>query len=192
MGHRISWVAVRGLDRETLLDRMKLAETGRPDEANEADISWATLPNGWTLVYSNDSRDAADDRLADLSQGATVIGAEINETVMYSRLACHEDGRRVWSVTHDSDKGRYNLDTVGEMPAVYEEVRALLFKEQEDDGGEESDTDYIFDVPVELAERLTGYRHDALDPESPLVFMALVSTIPPEPKWWQKLLGMRG
>lgn len=192
MGYRISWIAFKGLDRQTLLERTQLTETGQSDEANEEEFSLALLPTGWTVLFRNANGYATDERLAALSQGVTVVGVEINENTMCNRVACHEDGRLLWSVDYDCEKGRYNLDTTGRLPPVYEDIRTRLFAEQEADGGEESDTDYIFDVPVELAEHLTGYRHDGIIfEEGQPGFMALVSTAPAEPKWWQKLLGKR-
>ena len=36
-----------------------------------------------------------------------------------------------------------------------------MCSEQQKAGGRKADVDYIFDVPVELAQTLAGYRHDA-------------------------------
>jgi hypothetical protein len=35
-----------------------------------------------------------------------------------------------------------------------------LLKEQDSNGGIEADDDYVFDIPVELASMICGYRHD--------------------------------
>ena len=72
-----------------------------------------------------------------------------------------KDGQRVWSVTHDAQRDMEHLQTEGELPAVFTSIRDRLRSEQQKAGGRKADVDYIFDVPVELAQTLTGYRHDA-------------------------------
>jgi hypothetical protein len=64
------------------------------------------------------------------------------------------------SVTHDCEKGRYHLQVDGQAPPYLAAIRQRLTSEQDGSGGEKSDTDYIYDIPAELARELTGYRHD--------------------------------
>ena len=74
-----------------------------------------------------------------------------------------ENGGPVWSLSHDSSKGVMHLQTDGQLPKDFADIREKLFGEQDSDGGPVSDTDYIFDIPVELAAAVTGYRHDRSD-----------------------------
>ena len=88
-----------------------------------------------------------------------------------------KDGRRVWSVTHDAQRDMEHLQTEGELPAAFTSIRDRLRSEQQRAGGSKADVDYIFDVPVELAQLLTGYRHDADIPGADAeLFEVLVET----------------
>ena len=112
---------------------------------------------------------------------------------MCSLAACWRGGHRVWSVYHDSGgrSGSLHLDIKGEPPAPFAEIRTRLTSEQEAAGGKKARVDMVFDVPVELARSVTGYRHDQDIPElAKVAFEVLVSTQPPLKKsWFKKLLG---
>ena len=51
-----------------------------------------------------------------------------------------------------------NLDAEGNLPAFFQEIRTEAATQQANNKG--SDVDYVFDVPVEIAKRLCGYRYD--------------------------------
>ena len=55
MGYRIAWVGFEGLDRASCLTLTAMHDTTRLDEANEAPFSLASLPTGWTSLFSNAS-----------------------------------------------------------------------------------------------------------------------------------------
>ncbi len=48
----------------------------------------------------------------------------------------------------------------GTLPQQYDPIRKQHVTEQDEAGGESADVDAIFDVPVELARALTGFRYD--------------------------------
>jgi hypothetical protein len=79
---------------------------------------------------------------------------------MASGSFLYKNGRRVWSVTRESERGRYDLSVDGDPPEVLWSLRDSLFKEQDGAGGEGADVDFVFDVPVQLAAELCGYQHD--------------------------------
>ena len=79
---------------------------------------------------------------------------------MASSAFLYNNGYCLWSLSHQSDKGIYNLEVEGSPPEFFEGVRARLLKEQDDNGGTEAKVDYVFDIPVELASMFCGYRHD--------------------------------
>lgn len=160
MGYRISWIGFEGLDRAACLALIGMRDTARVDEANEAPFSMANLPTGWTILFSNDFDYASDHRLAVCSNACRVIGCRIDETIMYSSATAFENGHALWSVCHDSGEGLMHLQARGESPKEFADIREKLIAEQEADGGAEADTDYVFEIPVELAAVSTGYRHD--------------------------------
>ena len=92
-----------------------------------------------------------------LSAGCEVITADVEEHVMVSVATGWKDGQRVWSVTHDAQREMEHLQAEGELPAVFTSIRDRLRAEQQEAGGRRADVDHLFDVPVELAQTLTGY-----------------------------------
>ena len=74
---------------------------------------------------------------------------------MYSSATSWQRGRRLWSVEHDAQKALEDLDVQGDPPQEFAAIRDELFAKQTDES-----CDYIFDIPVELARTVTGYRHD--------------------------------
>jgi len=83
---------------------------------------------------------------------------------MTAILRAAEDGRELWSVSHINDPD-HALDVTGEPPAEFEEIRRKYEKQQ----AEDDDVDWLQEIPLELARRLSGYRVD----EDPIDFIAL-------------------
>jgi hypothetical protein len=137
-----------------------------------------------------------DPILQGLSGGCEVITGDVEEHVMVSIATGWKDGRRVWSVTHDGQRDMEHLQTEGDLPAAFTSIRDRLRSEQQTAGGRKADVDYTFDVPVELAQTLTGYRHDAdipgagADPFEVLIetsWSAAAST--ESPSLWKRFFG---
>lgn len=161
MGFRISWLAARGIGRERLLASLNLVDTGEPDEANEAPFSIADLPTGWSVLWSNDEAYADEALASALSRSdGPVLAVRVNETCMHSTAALFEHGQRRWRVHHEGDETIDFLEIDGEAPAearaIEEEARSL--QAEEDVGGAE--VDYMFDVPLEIARHVCGFKHD--------------------------------
>jgi len=142
------------------LKRSGLRDLGTEDEANEAPFSLAELPTGWVILFSNDFDFGAPENLINVSAGAVIISSQVEEHSMFSGAYCYANGREAWRVCHDSARGRHHLATQGTLPPEFEPIRIRLSAQQADNDRAEGDVDYIFDVPIELAAELTGYRHD--------------------------------
>jgi hypothetical protein len=160
MGFSISWIAFKDLGKEEVLRRVGFRDSGIVDEANEAPISFAELPIGWVVLFSNDFDYGAPEHLIEFSVGAVVLSCQAEEHVMFSAAHCYTNGQEAWSVSHDSQRGRYDLSTRGMLPQEFAPIKIRLNRQQDDSGGAASNVDYTFDIPVELAAALTGYRHD--------------------------------
>jgi hypothetical protein len=161
MGYSVSWLAVRGKPSIVVLSELGLQGTGEYDEVPDSPDIWgANLPDGWYLVFAN--RCDYVDRLPldRLSAAAQVVTCSVEEHVMVSWASGWSDGQKVWSVTHDSEQGIDHIEADGDFPPVFASLRDRLAAEQAGAGGEESDVDHLFDVPVELAKAVTGFRHD--------------------------------
>ena len=76
---------------------------------------------------------------------------------MVSRATGWKDGQLRWSVTHDAQKGLLHLDVQGELPPEFAAIRDGKLTEQ---AAGDRDVDYLFDIPVEMARSVAGYRHD--------------------------------
>jgi hypothetical protein len=162
MGYSISWLAVRGLTKDEILARLHLGDTGEVDEANEAPVSGAELPTGWYALFLNDFTHPflGPRALQNLSKGCAVVGCQVEEHVMVSASFYYIDGRHAWTLTHESEKGIKHLELHGATPGFLAELHAAGLKRQDEEGGEGAAVDYIFEVPLEAAERVCGYRHD--------------------------------
>lgn len=91
-------------------------------------------------------------------------------------------------MTHDSDTGGRHLAVEGAPPAELPTLTEKWFAEQDAQDAQKDDpfrADYIFEIPVELAELETGYRHDS----SGWDMVELVSTAPARKGFLQRLLS---
>ena len=181
MGFRLSWIAFGDTSLEVAAEAFGLAVGEGTAEMPEFDASGLAL-DGWSLLIFdrvNDRLTKAEE-ISNLSAGRDVIVVHVNETVMYVSAERWRDGVRVWSVSHDSDKGGRHLDVEGAPPAEFAVLREKWFTEQDAQDAQKDDpfrADYVFEIPVELAELDTGYRHDS----SGWDMVELVSTAPAEP-----------
>ncbi|HWI86969.1 MAG TPA: hypothetical protein VNT42_11690 [Sphingomonas sp.] len=86
---------------------------------------------------------------------------------MFSQARGYEAGAEVWRVVHDPEKGQslYALDVSGTPPPQLDGIIRDKRAEQEAEGGEDADADYIFDVPTELARSICGFMLGEVDPD---------------------------
>jgi hypothetical protein len=162
MGYSISWIAVRGIAKAEILTRLSLRDTGESDDASESPASGAALSTGWYVVFLNDLTHplVAPIALQKLSKGCEVVGCQVEEHVMFSASFYYLNGRRDWGISHEAEKGLYNLELENVVPSFVAEIHAAAQREQDTKGGKDAQVDHIFDVPLRAAERLCGYRHD--------------------------------
>jgi hypothetical protein len=159
MGYSLSWAALKGGSLETICSVFGLRRTDQKEEIAESEIDAAQIPTGWCLVLFN-RKEIEERLLRELSQFGEVVYCFVEDHVMFSTASGWRSGTSIWSVTHDCNKGRFHLEVTGTAPPAIEEIRKKLFAEQHADGGEKSDTDFVYDAPAELAKSLTGFRHD--------------------------------
>jgi hypothetical protein len=163
MGWSSSWVAVRGANKGELLASLGFEESGQEvaPGTRAAPFCCAQLERGWLVVFNEDFDWASAARVRQLSQFGLAVGCQFEDRVMMTSAACAaRDGVELWRVFHDNEASIYRLDVTGEPPAELAAIRDRLFKEQGAAGGDSSSTDYVHDVPIELAKAVCGYRHD--------------------------------
>ena len=162
MGYSISWLAFHGCSKEQILEATQFEETETPDEANESPQSGASFPNGWYIVFLNkfDHPLVSVESLSRLSQTCRIVAGQIEEHVMYSSCGEYSQGHRNWFVCHDAQEDLFNLETEGQLPDYFAEIKAATLKQQDAENAQNAEVDCIFDVPVLVGEKACGHRHD--------------------------------
>lgn len=167
MGLMCSWIGIQGAKKDAVLEALGLAATDRPVDpgCRQAPFSCAELPNGWLIIFSEDFDWADRERLLELSQFGLAVACQFEDKVeMESVASAARDGVELWRVYHKNDP--YGLlDVTGEPPEEFAGIRAHFLEKQEADGGEESSTDYLHDIPLEVAKAACGYRVDDSEDE---------------------------
>lgn len=159
MGFSLSWIAARGHSPQVVRAAIGLRPTGRHEDFPESHISAAQLPNGLYLVVF-DRQELTSSQLSQYSSKFDLFCGFVEEHVMCSSVAEWQRGIELWSVIHDAQKGILNLEVKGIPPANLAAIRDGLFAEQKDEDPQQPEVDHIFDIAVELAKELTGYRYD--------------------------------
>src|SRR5262245_13754688 len=160
MGFNLTWFAIQDVDAETFLERAGYADTGEPDEYYEADTSGGEMPDGWYVMVTDQMALVDPAKLAKLSVGGRLIVCGVYEGPMNSIAMEWREGKQVWCVFWDGGAEEKQLQVEGKLPdsfeAIHADVTALQAEIDKDGGG----TDVVFELPLDLAEEITGFRHD--------------------------------
>jgi hypothetical protein len=159
MGYSLSWAALKGGNLQKACEALGLRTSGKCEGILESKTVGVALPTGWYVVVFN-RRELKDRVLAQLSRSGEVVCCFVEDHVMVSWASGWRAGSKVWSVVHDCEKGRFHLDIKGEVPSELTGIAEELITKQNAAGGEETDVDFVYDVPGGGAKKLTGFRHD--------------------------------
>lgn len=159
MGFSFSWIAVRGLSREQVLEALgaEVADVQADILEGLALFDW---PEGWVIVFSDDYRDAIQGQLATLgrlAQSAVARGFDAEKT--YNVAAGYESGHDRWSVTVNPSRRVFRV--VGHPPEQLNSIVAAAKAEQAN-----TDVDLFFEIPAVLAESICGFRLGGGDPDA--------------------------
>jgi len=175
MGVSISWLAVCDVEPEAIHKQLGLLSSREFDADIKYPFAGRVLESGWYLVVANrcDSPMVRDDMLSSLSKSARVVAASIEEHVMYCFSTCWLNGKQEWHVQHEAEKGVTHLQVSGSPPVELQVLHqgALARQTCHDDS---VGVDYVFDVPLELAKHLVGFRHDECQPGPELEFFEIL------------------
>ena len=213
MGFNMSWVFVDGINEGALYDALDLAATGvTPDEhdlgTSYVPLAGAALKSGWCAVFAQYAlvMDATvgtnPARLMRLPTRSRCITCVVLEHAMVSYASLWQEGRYVWQVRHDSNQGRGHLEVRGDLPSAFGDFRSTAMdKQRAEDARRKSGewgVDYFFDVPLDTAATMTGYRHDRVVEND--FFRNLQGLVPTKesvltklsqpPGWWQTVGSM--
>lgn len=162
MGFSLTWFAAQGIDKDVFLERAGFHDTDELDEYFEEQHSGGELPGGWYVIVSNDVGLLAADKLAQWSAGGRLVAAVVHEGSMNSLAMEWRDGRQLWSVAHDGSEGGDSLEVEGQLPDVFEELKQEADAAQAESEKEGGGVDFVFDIPLDLAAEVTGFRHDEM------------------------------
>jgi hypothetical protein len=201
MGCSVVWVAIRDIPTPEIWKRLSLEQVGA-HVPPRTDFSGG-LVGDWYVVFSEArALPQAGSTLTDLSVGCELVVTEVEEHCMCSSSELWSHGKRRWRVSHAGDLEKYHpkfLAESGSLPPTYVEIksRALARQKEEDEAesGKGFRVDFIFDIPIDLAAAVTGFRHDLRDVDGfqPLVGKSRLENFLARDKqsWLSKLFGSR-
>ena len=127
----------------------------------DSQMAYGMLDTGWHLVWFNEygAKAVSPERLAGLSQDRDVLLCMVEEHVMASSAEYWSGGSRVWSISHQGEDGPKGLTTEGALPEGFDAIRREMEETQRAEG-DDAGVDYIFEIPLKVAENLVGFKHD--------------------------------
>jgi hypothetical protein len=162
MGFSLSWLACKDKAPESVRQELGCSGTGKFGLYGEFDLVGSALPRGWYLLVANQAEAAliSDAVVTEVSSQCLAIACSIHEGVMYSRAASWQDGRESWRVEHFRQRGPTDLLITGEPPREIEGLRETAAGRRAARREGPLQVDYFFDVPLQLAQNLVGFKHD--------------------------------
>ena len=162
MGFAITWCAVREDKAQGLLDQLGLSPTGERERVPESLISMATLDTGWRVIWYNEYACPLlkQDDLRKISEERDILVCLVEEHVMASSSEFWSGGSRAWWIAHEGEDGPIGLETDGEPPDVFPAIKKAMEDAQRAEGRTNTDVDYIFEIPLKVAQAIVGFKHD--------------------------------
>ena len=175
MGYAISWLAVRGSSEPAVLAALGLQKTGETEEIPKTD--WCSTHVGdWILIWSNSFEPLRFIDAAAKLKGEAVI-CDVEEHVMFTSATAFSGGAPSWRIIHDAQQAYDHLTVVGKPPESLIRIQAEEFARAKEDRG----VDFVFEIPIRMAQETVGFRHDA---NLGIVFDKLRVISKPNP-WWR-------
>jgi len=167
MGFAISWLAVKGKTPEAVIQELGLTPTGEMAEYGESLFTGRALPSGWFLLVINqcEHKFVKPNSLASLSSNCEAIACSIEEHVMVCTSELWRNGAQVWRIEHDAQQSIDHISTSGLLPDDYPTIEREFAEQQKQAGGKKADTDYFFDIPLQTAKSIVGFKHDEAELE---------------------------
>lgn len=162
MGFAITWCAVREDGAHKLLEQLGLSPTGETEEFPESLISAAKLDTGWRVIWYNEygCPFLRPEDLRVVSNDQEIVMCLVEEHVMASSSELWRGGKRAWWISHEGEDGPKGLSVEGDPPECFASIRREMEEAQRAEGGDDAGVDYIFDIPLKVAQTLVGFKHD--------------------------------
>jgi hypothetical protein len=164
MGFSITWCAVREENADKVVQDLGLTPTGETEEMPESLICIGKLDTGWRVLSHNEygCPYLQPQDLARLSIDHDLLLCLIEEHVMASSSEFWSKGKRHWRLSHEGEDGPRGLDVEGDPPENYAVIRKEMEALQLAEGGDDAGVDYLFEIPLEVAKSLVGFKHDEI------------------------------
>jgi len=193
MGFSITWCAFREEKTAELIESLRLKPTGERDDGADSPVVAGKLNTGWRILWCNKYGCSllAPKVLTDLSRNAEILLCLVEEHVMASSAELWSEGKLKWRISHQGDHGPKGIKTVGHPPESYPAIREEMEKAQLEAGGDKAEVDYIFEIPLKVAQGMVGFKHDEPCPHLQGGTFEVMSREEPEMRagFWQRLLG---
>lgn len=165
MGYSLSILALQSADPDAALAKLSVVRTGEHCGLAEAEITGYALPSGWYLIVSDRcDRFLQAGVLKSLSEVGRIVACSIEEHVMFSSAEEWLAGKCVWKLVHVGEKGPVDLRESGSLPSSFQSVKDKLVAQQDAAGGNTANVDQYFDIPLQTAKAITGFKHDEAMP----------------------------
>lgn len=160
-------MAVKGKPSETVIQELGLTPTGEKTLYGDSLFTGHTFSNGWFLLVINecDHNFVKQNTLASLSNNCEVIACVIEEHVMFCSSEQWKNGARIWRIEHDAQKSIDHINSAGTLPDGYSAIEHEFSEEQKKSGGKKANTDFFFEIPLQMAKRIVGFKHDESGPD---------------------------
>jgi hypothetical protein len=177
MGFSITWCAVRAGNAQKVLDQLGLSPTGETEAVPESLISTVTLDTGWRIIWYNEAECPflRPEDLGVISSEQEILMCLVEEHVMASSSELWRGGTRKWWISHEGEDGPQGLAAEGDLPDCFASIRREMEDAQRAAGGNAAGVDYIFEIPLRVAQTLVGFKHDEVTPEQ---FVVLSRSVP--------------
>jgi len=208
VGFNMSWIVIDGIDQDALYQVLDLAPTGEtsdPDDlgTSRVPLAGATLKSGRCAIFAKYAL-AMDltmgtnpPRLMRMPAKSRCAICVVLEHAMISYASFWQGGRNTWQIRHDPSQGGEHLEASGDLPPEFPVFRDNAIDkqraQQERRKPGEWGVDHVFDVALDTAATITGYRHDQVVEAD--FFRNLQTLVPTNgnvltklsqpPKWWQ-------
>jgi hypothetical protein len=177
MGFSITWCAVRDGNAQKVLDQLGLSPTGETEDVPESPISTAKLDTGWRIIWYNEygCPFLGPGDLGVISNDQDVLMCLVEEHVMASSSELWRGGKRKWLISHEGEDGPKGLAAEGDLPDCFASIRREMEAAQRAAGGIAAGVDYLFEIPLRVAQTLVGFKHDEVTQEQ---FVVLSRSVP--------------
>lgn len=162
MGYSISWLALGDVTPAAVWHLLGVEETGQIGLLGASPLVGRLLPTGWYVLAANrcDRPLISSGALKAVSAVTSAVAVSIEEHVMFSSVACWNHGSRDWSAEHFGDRDVRDLRLSGTLPAAFAALREAAFGRQKAETREDLGVDWFFELPLDLAQLVVGFRHD--------------------------------